>query len=165
MKTRAARHANERIKYEHNRFNRDHAARVNMVLIGTLGELVFCQFLNENDVEFQHNLQAGVYDKFDFFINGKIWEIKTSGYDGYFDGLNLLYNVKQWKDGEKKGFDFCVLIFINGYHRGHKILNIDECNQGTIAGYIPFNEIPKHDRLDTVYSKNYKVPTEKLIKL
>ena len=82
----AINHSKDRMNYEYNRFNQNNTFRLNMILIGTLGELVFKKYLEGNNQAYEMEFQAGKFDSFDFIINNKIIEIKTSGYDK--DGLN-----------------------------------------------------------------------------
>ena len=41
----AINHSKDRMNYEYNRFNQNNTFRLNMILIGTLGELVFKKYL------------------------------------------------------------------------------------------------------------------------
>lgn len=162
----AIRHSEERIKYEFNRFKLSNEKRKSMIIIGTIGQLIFKSFLKSRNVQFDFEYQAGKYDIMDFSINNEIVEIKTSGYDykGY-KHLNLFYSEDQLQAGIAKGFKYCVQIFINGYNRADKLLIPDNCNSGTIAGYVPFLDIKNYPSPRKFFGDDYTVPLKKLINI
>ena len=161
--TEAISHSEERIKYEYNRFNLPNDKRKSMIVIGTIGQLIFKKLLENRNINFEFEYQAGRYDNMDFKINNDIVEIKTSGYDykGY-KHLNLLYSQDQLNAGIKKDFKYCVQIFINGYDRTNRVLIPKNCSNGVIAGYIPFLDIKKYPSQRRFFGDDYKVPISKL---
>ena len=159
----ALRHSKERLQFEFNRFNLSIEKRKSMILIGTIGQLIFKEFLEKRKIKFEFEYQAGNYDNLDFKVNNEIIEIKTSGYDYKgFKYLNLLYSLDQFEAGKAKGFKYCVQIFINGYSRKEKLLNYNECNLATIAGYINFNSISNYRSQRRFYGDDFKVPLQGL---
>ena len=163
MKNEAFDHASQRMNFEFNRFNQNKNFRFNMILVGTIGELVFRNFLISNNITYEMEFQAGEYDVYDFQIGSNIIEIKTSGYEGItFSNLNLLYNYSQYSNPNRSNYDYVVQIFINGYDRNSKSLDLANCNLATISGYISYSEISNHSLTQNVYSKNYKVPLTRL---
>ena len=156
-------HSEERLKYEYNRFGLSNKKRKSMILIGTIGQLIFKEFLESRNINFDFEYQAGNYDAMDFAINNEIIEIKTSGYDNSgYKYLNLLYSKDQFQAGIAKGFKYCVQIFINGYNRADRLLIADNCNSGTIAGFIPFLDIKKYKSQRRYFGDDYKVPLKDL---
>ena len=109
-----------------------------MIIIGTLGQIAFKEFLSNQNVEFDFEFQAGKYDDLDFEINNEIIEVKSSGYEDSYLHLNLLYSDSQLQRGIRKKFKYCVIIFINGYDKSNKTINLSNCNQAVIYGYIEF---------------------------
>lgn len=159
----AINHSKDRMNYEYNRFNQNNTFRLNMILIGTLGELVFKKYLEGNNQAYEMEFQAGKFDSFDFIINNKIIEIKTSGYDkDGFEHLNLLYNSNQYQQSQNKGYDYVVLIFINGFNRDTQSLDINAVNRATIIGYIPFDAIKNYPPTRNRYYSNHKVALNNL---
>ena len=158
-------HAHERIDYEFDRAGYETDQRISMIAVGTIGQLVFDFFLKSKQFpEYIHQLQAGKYDDFDFVVNNKICEIKTSAYDDTYKYLNLLYSEDQYKRGIAKEFSYCVQIFINGYNRESKLLQLEKCNQATIIGYIPFSNIEKFKNPEPKsWGDFYKIPLKNLI--
>lgn len=95
-----------------------------MILIGAIGKLILRKYLEDNNIKFEFEYQAGKYDEMDFSINNEIVEVKTSRYDNTgFQRLNLLYSEDQFQAELKKNFIYCVQIFINGYNRRTKMLD------------------------------------------
>ena len=68
MKRLAIEHSAERMQYEYDRFGFNNEKRRNMILVGTIGQLIFKKFLDDNKVKYDYELQAGNYDNFDFVI-------------------------------------------------------------------------------------------------
>lgn len=160
------------IGYQYDRFNLSLNMRKSMIVIGTIGELIFEQYLKGKEIEYDYEDEINKsldyiskYEK-DFQLTNDIIEIKTSGYDkaGY-EHLNLLYSQDQYDSGIRKGFDKCVLIFVNGYDRNERMLRIENCNSATIAGYIPFKDIGKYPSQRKYYGDDYKVPIKELYKI
>ena len=87
--TEAMNHSQRRIEFEYNRFGLSRNHRINMILIGTIGQLIFKKFLDKENIDHKFEYQAGQYDNFDFTINNKIFEIKTSGYNVNYKRLNF----------------------------------------------------------------------------
>ena len=163
LKKIALEHTEERIKYEFDRFGLPEEKRRSMILIGSIGQLVFKKFLEKNNVKFEFEFQAGKYDKMDFKINGKIIEIKCSGFDEQYHYLNLLYAKDQLYNGLQKKFEYCVQIFINGYERSSKMLNVTKCVDGIISGYIEFIKIKNFENnYKKSFGDDYKVPLSNL---
>ena len=159
LKNEALAHRDERIKYEYNRFGLDIEKRKSMILIGTIGQLVFKKFLKENKVKFDFEFQAGRYDNIDFVITNKIYEIKCSGFKDSYNHMNIFYAKDQFSRGINKGYDYCVQIFINGYDKKTKLLDIDECDLAVIFGYIEFPKIKEFKNPNKrYYGDDYKVP-------
>ncbi len=160
------------IGYQYDRFNLSLNMRKSMIVIGTIGELIFEQYLKGKEIEYDYEDEINKsldyiskYEK-DFQLTNDIIEIKTSGYDkaGY-EHLNLLYSQDQYDSGIRKGFDKCVLIFVNGYDRNERMLRIENCNSATIAGYIPFKDIGNYPSQRKYYGDDYKVPIKELYKI
>lgn len=163
IKNEALIHSNQRMHFEYDRFRLSDEKRKSMILIGTIGQLMFKKYLEDNDIVFDFQLQAGQYDDLDFKIDDDIIEIKTSGFEDTFLKLNLLYSSDQYNDGMEKGFRYCVQLFINGYSRVTKLLDINNCNECYIAGYIHFEDIEKYPHERQHYGDDYKVPLNNLI--
>jgi len=155
-------HSDERMQFEYNRFGLPQKQRKSMILIGTIGQLVFREYLTEQKVPFEFEYQAGNYDEMDFKLGKDIVEIKTSGYEDDFKHLNLLYSDDQLKAGINKSFKYCCQLFINGYSRIEKLLNTSQCNKCIIAGYIPFENIQNFPSQRKFFGDDYKVPLRKL---
>ena len=162
IKVEASKHSAERMQYEYNRFGLSQEKRKSMILIGTIGQLVFKEFLIANKVKFDFEYQAGQDDLMDFKLDDDIVEIKTSGYDTSFINLNLLYSSDQFETGMHKGFKYCIQLFINGYSRATKLLELNQCNRCIIAGYIPFADIKNYPNSRQFYGDDYKVPIKDL---
>jgi hypothetical protein len=163
LKKIALEHSEERLQYEFNRFGLSLKQRKSMILIGTVGQLIFKKFLEENNIEFEFEFQAGKYDKKDFQVNGKIIEIKCSGYGDRYQHMNLLYAKDQFENGIKKKFEYCVQIFINGYDILTKMLDITKCTDGVILGFTEFTNIKNFKNPKMRYFGDYyKVPLASL---
>jgi hypothetical protein len=158
IKDNAVSHSKERMSYEYNRFNLSKEKRQSMILIGTIGQLIFKQFLEENQVDFDFEFQAGNYDDIDFKIANEIFEVKTSGYSGSYKHLNLFYSEDQYRRGLFKDYNYCVQIYINGYNKSKKLIDIEECDTAIIAGYIEFDRIKSFKQKRQFYGDDYKVP-------
>ena len=156
-------HSKKRMDYEYDRFKLPFETRLNMILIGTIGQLIFSKFLVANNINHEYEYQAGKYDSFDFKIQNKIFEIKTSGYDISYKNLNLLYSKDQYKTGRKKNFYCCIQIFINGYDKKNKKINLKSCNSASIVGGILYKEIENYKNIKRFYGDDYKVPISKLL--
>ena len=158
----AIKHSKERMQYEYDRFGLSQQSRFDMVLIGTIGQLAFKKHLDNLDITYSFEFQAGEYDEIDFEINTEIIEIKTSGYEHSFNHLNMLYNCDQYERGKAKNYKYCVQVFINGYDRARKVFNPLDCNKATIAGIIKFEDIKKHPIKNMNYAFCYVVPLNSL---
>ena len=157
-------HSKQRMEFEYNRAGYNLDIRKSMVLIGTIGQLGFKKYLDSlKNIEYDMELQAGKYDSYDFIVNKRICEIKTSGYFDYWHKLNLLYSKDQFFQGTSKNFDVCFQLFINGYNRKTKILNLSECNQLVIAGFIKFSDIGRFKNPTPLFwGDDFKIPLDKL---
>ena len=156
MRSFAKDHTKDRMQTAYDRFKLTPQQRESMILLGTVGELVFSKFLDDNKIKHEHEFRVMQYaDDGDFIINGKIIETKCSGYGDSFNHMNLLYSQDQFTSGCRKNFDYCVQIFINGYDKQTRILDLDKCTIGTIAGYIEFGDIAKHKNPHMRYFGDY----------
>lgn len=162
LKNIAKEHSKERMKFEYNRFGFCSQKRENMILIGTIGQLVFKQFLESMNISFKYQLQAGNYDDFDFEINNEIFEIKTSMFYGDYSKLNLLYSQDQYVSGKRKNFKYCVQIFVNGMNSSTRMLDIEKTDIAFISGYIEFDNIKLFKNKKQYYGDDYKVPIKQL---
>lgn len=167
MKNKADNHSKRRMCFEYNRFKLSDDRRRSMILIGTIGQLAFKEFLDKNAIKYDYQLQAGNYDDFDFKINDEIYEIKCSGYDANtqhkYKRLNLLYSRDQFLAGLNKKFKYCVQLFVDGYNTHEKLLDLSICTHVTIYGYIPFQNISNYPNQAHYYGDDYKVPLYKLL--
>ena len=166
LKNEAYEHAQKRIKFEYDRAGYgSHEQRIHMIWIGSIGELLLKKNLKENINYFEFQFQAGEYDKFDFCVNNKIIDVKTSGFEDSkgHKYLNLLYAEDQFDAGLRKNYEYCVQIFINGYQRQARLLDRTKCNEGIIAGYIEFHKIKEFKNLSRMsWGDYYKVPLRNL---
>ena len=160
----AQKHSNERIKYEYNRSQYNYEQRISMITIGTLGQLGFKKILDDKKIKYSYQFQAGAYDDYDFTINNKICEIKTSGYDhSGWERLNLLYSRDQYEAGLAKNFDYCFQFFVNGYNRKSRLLDLKKSNTLIIAGFIKFTDIEFFKNKNMMFwGDYYKVPIDNL---
>lgn len=160
----AVNHSKERIKFEYNRFGLSYEQRIDMIVIGCIGELVFKKYLEERGVAFEQEFQAGKYDRFDFKINEKIVEIKTSGYliDPVQERLNLLYNKDQYENLNRENYSYCIQIFISGFDRLNKKFVKENCREAFIAGYLEFKDISGFPCTTSTYTPAYRVPLKYL---
>lgn len=163
IKNEALEHAQERMQYEYNRFNLTNEQRQSMILIGTIGQLVFREYLDANNIEYEYEMQAGQYDAMDFKINDEIVEIKTSGFGDSYSHMNIFYSDDQYRSAIRKGFVYCVQIFIEGYNKDTKLLDLNACNNAYIAGYIRFENFPQFRNSNKRYfGDDYKIPLAQL---
>lgn len=162
MKDLAVAHCEERMRYEYNRFGFGDRKRKNMILIGTLGQLIFKKYLDGRHIVYDYQLQAGKYDDFDFEIGGEKYEIKTSGYTADFSKLHLLYSRDQYESGLSKEFKYCVQIFVDGFDLKERMLDIEKSTSATIAGYIEFDNIANYRQNKKFYGDDYSVPLSDL---
>lgn len=139
----AVKHASARLGFEFDRFKLDKSLRISMITLGTIGQLVFRDYLMSQGVKFEFQFQAGKYDDFDFKINDRVIEVKTSGYENpsRWKALNGIYNVDQHRNSLRKNFYCFVQIFINGYDKKTKALDLATCNHAVIAGWLKISEI------------------------
>ena len=156
-------HSKIRMNFEYDRFKLSYKVRRSMILIGTIGQLIFKKFLIQNKIKHEFEYQAGKFDSFDFKINDKIFEIKTSGYNNEFHKLNLLYSKDQYNDELKKDFFCCIQIFINGYNKINKTIDLKICNKASIVGGILYKDIINFKNNKKFYGDDYKVPLKKLL--
>ena len=162
IKHLAIKHSAERMQYEYDRFGFNQERRENMILVGTVGQLIFKKFLEDNHIPFDYELQAGNYDNFDFILNDDIFEIKTSGYFGSFNMLNLLYSRDQYMSGLSKGFKYCVQIFIDGLDDKTRLVDISKTSHAVIVGCIEFKNISRYRNYRQYRGDDYKVPLSEL---
>lgn len=163
LKKQAQEHASERLRYEFDRFHLDDDVRTSMILIGTIGQLIFKNYLDEKKIQYDFEFQAGNYDNYDFKINNNIFEIKCSAYDDKYEFLNLLYSEDQYQRGLLKNYKYCVQIFINGYNRKNRLLDLNKCDKGIIYGAILFDKIAAFkNRNKKYFGDDYKIPLKYL---
>jgi len=136
-------HAAKRLSFEFDRFKLDNSLRVSMITLGTIGQIVFRDYLKSHDFDFEFQLQAGKYDEFDFKINDKIIEVKTSGYENQsrWKALNGIYNFDQYRNALAKNFFCFVQVFISGYDKKTKALDLSKCKHAVIAGWLKISDI------------------------
>ncbi len=160
----ASDHAKERLGYEYDRFNLDNNQRLSMIQIGTVGQMLFRQFLDERQIAYEFQLQAGEYDDYDFVIKNRIIEIKTSGYsiENEWRNLNGIYNASQLRSAKQKGYYCSVQLFINGYDKNTKMFDNFKCNAGVIAGWIEIGEIAKYPPTPLKYGSAHLIPLNEL---
>jgi len=155
-------HTKERIKYEYDRFKLSLDKRKSMILIGSLGQIMFKHILDNQKINYEFQFQAGNYDLYDFKINNDIIEIKTSGYNNYFNNLNLLYANDQYIQGISKNYSYCVQQFLNGHDISSKLLDINKCSVCSCIGFIEYKEIKNYPNVRKYLGDDYKVPLSKL---
>jgi hypothetical protein len=158
IKNEAYKHSLKRIEFEYDRFKLPIEQRISMILLGTIGQLIFKKYLDVNNIKYNFEYQAGKFDEIDFEVGGDIYEIKTSGFIGDFSRLNLLYSEGQFQRGMKKNYAYCVQIFIDGYNRFDKLLDLDISRNAVISGYIEFPKIAKYKQQRRFYGDDYKIP-------
>lgn len=158
----ASSHAHKRMQFEYDRFGLNDTQRESMIVIGTLGQLVFDQYLTSSQIDHTMEYQAGKYDSFDFNVFGILMEIKTSGFDKEYQYLNLLYAEDQYQSGIRKGFKYAIQIFVNGYSKSQKLIDLSITSFAVIAGYIKFDTIAKFKHKRQYYGDDYKIPLREL---
>lgn len=157
-------HAQKRIEYEYDRFGLNLEHRISMIALGTVGQLVFREFLLNKAVDFEFEYQAGKFDKFDFKIHGKVIEIKTSGFDDSkgWSHLNAIYNHDQLLVAQKKNVFASVQIFANGYTPSTRFFDGAKCTKAVIAGFAPIAMILGTERQKLPYGDAHLVPLSSL---
>ena len=162
MKARASAHSTERLRYEFDRFALPKDQRLSMILIGTIGQLVFKKFLDQENVLYDYEFQAGKFDEFDFKVGNSVIEVKTSGYCDDFSKLNLLYSHSQFCRGLAKDYKYCVQIFVDGYERSSRLLNLDKVKTATLAGFVRYSDIANFKQSPKFLGDDYRVPLRNL---
>lgn len=167
MRLEARSHAEKRIEYEYDRFHLATEQRISMITIGTLGQLVFKRYLEQMDIPFSFQYQYGIYDDFDFQIDQKIVEIKTSGYrkDSEWNRLNLIYNASQLEAALNKNFYCSVQIFVNNYDKVNKLFNYKKCDTAIIAGWASIKAIAEYPPKYLPLGRAHLVPLQDLTPL
>jgi hypothetical protein len=157
-------HAKKRLGFEYDRFHLATEQRLSMITIGTIGQLIFKQFLESNKIKFDFQLQYGKYDDFDFRINEKIIEVKSSGYKCSDDWkkLNGIYNSSQLENALTKNFYCSVQVFLNGYDKVNKLFNFKKCDTAIIAGWLEIEEIAKIEPRYLPLGKAHLIPLSNL---
>ncbi len=157
-------HAEQRLKFEFDRFGLSDQQRLSMITLGTIGQMIFEDFLLAREIDHDFEQQAGNYDNFDFRIGGRIVEVKTSGFGGgqEWQFLNAIYNESQLIVALHKGFFATVQIFINGYDRVTKILSCDNCIDAVIVGWIEVSEISMFPAKNLGYAAAHVIPLNDL---
>ena len=157
-------HSLERIKYEFDRFGLDKEKRIQMIELGTLGQLIFKQYLDQEGLIYDFEFQAGNYDDKDFQVGESIVEIKTSGYsekDGY-SNLNAIYNHNQMQHAERKNISLVVQVFVNGYSKSAKTFNLEKCDRAVIVGFSTIKELKDSKLRYLPFGKAYLKPLKEL---
>ena len=157
-------HAKNRLGFEYNRFNLATEQRLSMITLGTVGQLVFKKFLETSKIPFEFQLQYGKYDDYDFKIENRIIEVKSSGYknpDGWMK-LNGIYNASQLEQAIAKKYYCSVQIFLNGYDKVNKLFNIATCDTAIIAGWLEIEEIAKTGAKYLPHGRAHLIPLSQL---
>lgn len=161
MLEEAIKYGKKCLPYEYDRFGLDANKRLQKIIIGTLGELVFKQYLIDNNIfditEF--NLVVGQYDDCDFIIVDKKLDVKTSGFESSFEKLNLLYAVKPF---HRRQYDYVIKVFVDGYEFHSKNYNFQNVKNGYLVGFIKYSEISNYPKFNFGYSEDYVVPISQL---
>lgn len=157
-------HAKKRLKFEYDRFNLKTEQRISMITIGTVGQMVFKQYLDRLEIAHSFQLQYGEYDDFDFKIKDRIVEVKSSGYKNHDDWkkLNGIYNSSQLEQAITKRFFCSVQIFLNGYDKVNKLFNVSKCDTAIIAGWLEIGQVAKFDAKYLPHGKAHLVPLHAL---
>ena len=157
-------HALERIKFEYDRFGLPTNSRISMITIGTIGQLVFKIYLEQQEIPFEFQMQAGKFDDYDFTIDGKKIEVKTSGFENENDwrNLNAIYNVNQMKAAVFKKYTASVQIFVNGYDKSARTFDYTKCNYGIIAGWQFIDYIASVPKINLPLGDAHLVPLNNL---
>lgn len=162
--TEAYDHAKNRIGYEYNRFNLVTEQRISMITMGTVGQLMFKSYLESKKIPFSFQLQFGKYDDYDFTINDRIVEVKSSGYKKLDDWrkLNGIYNASQLELALNKKYFCSVQMFLNGYDKVNKLFNINKCDTAIIAGWLEISAIANTDVKYLPHGKAHLIPLNNL---
>jgi len=157
-------HAEKRLGFEFDRFHLGNEQRTSMIAIGTVGQLVFKDYLYSKNINFDFQYQFGKYDDFDFKSREKIIEVKTSGFknDSDWQNLNGIYNSSQLEKALTKKFYCSVQIFINGYDKVNKLFNINKCDTAIIAGWCEIEEILQYPSKYLPLGKAHLIPLSQL---
>ena len=160
----ATTHAAARLSFEYDRFKLDKSLRVSMITLGTIGQIIFRDYLMSQDIKFEFQLQAGQYDDFDFKEKNKIIEIKTSGYgsESKWKTLNGIYNFDQYTNALIKNFYCFVQVFISGYDIKTKILDLSKCNKAVLAGWLGISDIATFPIRKLPFGDAYLIPISSL---
>jgi hypothetical protein len=146
----AKEHAKNRLGFEYDRFHLKTEQRLSMIALGTIGQIMFREYLNSKSIKFEFQLQFGKYDDYDFVIDEKIVEVKTSGFnkENEWKSLNGIYNASQLENALARNYFCSVQIFVNGYDKVNKLFNLQRCDTAIIAGWL---EIKKISEFPTKY--------------
>ena len=157
-------HAKSRLKFEYDRFNLKTEQRISMITIGTVGQLIFKQYLEKLNVPHEFQLQFGNYDDYDFKIKNRIVEVKSSGFRNHDDWkkLNGIYNASQLEHAIAKEFFCSVQIFLNGYDKVNKLFNIEKCDTAIIAGWLEISQIAEIEARYLPHGKAHLIPLSNL---
>lgn len=157
-------HAKKRLGFEYDRFHLTTEQRLGMITIGTIGQMVFKEFLESKKITFQFQLQYGQYDDFDFLIENRIIEVKSSGFksSGEWTKLNGIYNHSQLEQAIRKNYFSSVQIFLNGYDKVNKLFNYKKCDTAIIAGWLEISEIARYETKYLPFGKAHLIPLDHL---
>ena len=160
----ALHHSINRLDYEYDRFHLKRNQRLAMITIGTIGQLVFKNYLEKNEIQFDFQLQYGKYDDYDFTINKKIVEVKTSGYmnENEWRKLNGIYNSSQLEHALIKKYFCFVQLFINGYDKKNKLFIADKCDTAIIVGWKEISKISDYPAKSLPFGKAHLIPINSL---
>ena len=157
-------HAKNRLGFEYDRFHLATEQRLSMITMGTMGQLVFKEYLESNNTPFEFQLQYGKYDDYDFKIKNEIVEVKSSGYKKPDEWMNLngIYNASQLEQAIAKKYFCSVQIFLNGYDKVNKLFNITKCDTAIIAGWLEIDEIAKTKTKYLPHGRAHLIPLSQL---
>ena len=160
----ATTHAAVRLGFEFDRFKLDQSLRVSMITLGTIGQIIFRDYLMSQGFEFEFQLQAGKYDDFDFKIKDKIIEVKTSGFEDQskWKTLNGIYNVNQHQNALRKDFYCFVQVFISGYDKKTKALDLSKCKHAVLAGWLKISDIASFPIRQLPFGAAFLIPIDSL---
>ena len=164
LTAKAYEHAKKRLGFEYDRFHLPTEQRLAMITIGTVGQLIFKEYLESKKVAFEFQLQYGQYDDFDFLIKDRIVEVKSSGYKSARDWekLNGIYNHSQLEQAIRKNYFCSVQVFLNGYDKVNKLFNYKKCDTAVVAGWLEISEIAKTETKYLPFGKAHLFPLDQL---
>lgn len=158
-------YAKKRLDFEYDRFHLPTSKqRLSMITMGTIGQLVFKKYLDDQNIQFDFQLQYGQYDDYDFILNEKIVEIKSSGYKNQNEwrNLNLIYNASQLEHAINKKYFCSVQMFLNGYDKVTPTFEYQKCDTAIISGWLEIDVIAKSRPTKLRFGEAYLIPLNEL---